>query len=294
MAKKEQTALTKPEEQTALANAYSHDPLAAVMGDEELLTTGTETVGAKLRLPAYVLNTKFTPPGEDVPVPPNVFLNTVSETTAKKLRLQVLTADRGREWSEVDDATGKRETRCKSYDGLMGNLRTPDGGTVERACKGCPDYAWKRVDGRNTRACGDTLRVVAIDLDTADVCVLPLRKTAVKPFDEYYQREFFRKRPGQTPTSPRRDVPFFAFETLVDAQMLREGNFTWAQARFARGELLSRDAIKAGEAGVVDYRDTKRQLVDDAVETAASHDATGFDFGANTGDKFADPNAGMR
>jgi hypothetical protein len=282
MAKKlESDALAKNDSSSTIMS----DPLAVLGLADEIDVTGTEELGASdVRIPAIVFNTNYVPPGSKDPIPKTRFLNTLTEEVKEKLRLQVVIDHKSRAWSEFDEGDGKRITHCRSWDAITGRME--DG--TQRPCAGCPDYNWQRVDGKNTRKCGDVHNLVAIDRDSGEAVMLALRRTAIRPFTEYFQKHFHRKRPHPKRPGARVDMPLFAYETMVELNLERGGGMSWAEPVFERGgEPLSADEIRAGAQACRDFRDVylgQLERVAIAAEERGgtrSTDDTSFEFGAS-------------
>ncbi len=278
------TALAKEEPAGALAFV---DPLAGILAEGDVLdVTGAEELGAgDVRIPVLVFNTKFTPAGQNDPIPPTRFLQTITEDVREKVTLQIVYDHKSRTWSTFDEKLGKRVVHCRSWDVVTGRME--DG--HERPCKGCPDYEWTRdeASGKNVRNCGDVHNLVAIDRETQDVVMMPLRKTAISPFREYFQRHFYRKRPIAGSPPRKVDLPLFARETIATLRMERDGGMAWAMPVFEPGPMLSRDEILFGADTCRDFIAVRlRQLetaaeAADALEAPAGKGDASFDFGAN-------------
>lgn len=289
----------------ASAAELAHDPLAAVLLDGDVIEeTGTEELIGTARIPRYAFNLSTVTDAETgvaKPVLKTVFVQTVSGAVKERLSLQVITVHVSREWKERVD--GKSVRRCSSWDARIGRMENGE----ERPCNGCPDYAWgKDANGKNKRNCGDVQNVVVADLETADVAILAVKKTALKPWRDYYSRHFAKQRSvrttdpktGQTVTR-RVDLPFFSRETIVELRLVTKGSESWAEPVFKVGPLLSREHIVNGAQMVRDYRETflHAASVIDAVAESADDNTPGgdssFDFGEN---RATDANAasGMR
>lgn len=222
-----------------------NDWLGEHLGDLDLDVTGTESMGAEdVRLPTWALNAKS---GKNADtgraVAPDEFWNTVTEKAKPKLHLVVLTNHKSREW-RGDDGSGDLKTFCRSSDGVRGVMA--DG--TERACAKCPDYEWKTdpQTGKRSRRCGDVSNVLAVDRETQEIGMIRVKKTAIKEFQSFYQKHFHKKRiakdkkTGKTTVS---DVPFFVFETIVEADERKSDKFTWYVPKFSIGGLLPLDEI---------------------------------------------------
>jgi hypothetical protein len=238
-------ALVKTEDETKnpLALAVVKDELADIFGDDtSALSTGLEEVDSSDRkFPSYVWNYK----GEDSDgksVDQTNFFNTVTETQKPKLHLAVLGLHKSRAWSAFDGE--KTVTHCRSWDSVTGTKS--DGST--RSCKGCPDYAWsEQSNGKRGRNCGDIQNVYAEDLETGEVVRLRFRKTSLKPWGAYLNKNFLGKR--KVAGGALTDYPLFAFRTEVTLGIEKSGTNRYAVPVFERGEVLAKaDIVRHNES----------------------------------------------
>jgi len=253
------------------------DWLGEEIGDASFDVTGTEEMNAQdVRLPTFALNTKGKNAETGRAVAPDEFFHTVNETSKPRLRLVVLTLHKSRAWRENDDATKKPVIRCRSWDNVTGTMDTD----VERKCKGCPDYEW-RTDPetkKRSRRCGDVYNLVTIDRETGEPAMVRVKKAATKRVKEWYQRYFHKKRPVRTKDAQGRervdfkDLPFFAFETLVEAVMVKGNGFDWAEPVFTLGGRLS-------GAEILQHADLARSFVKEFAERVerSAHAADAID-----------------
>lgn len=266
----------------------ARDAIAEAYGDEVPFdVTGTEEMGAAdVRLATWALNTKGT---DNVVTRPNEFLNTVTEEVKPKLRLAILTNHKTRQWRENVD--NQPVTRCRSWDGVTGEME--DG--KQRQCDGCPDYEWKTDPNtkKRSRRCGDVYNLVAIDRESGEIGVLRVKKAATKKVREFYQRYFHKKRrvtiTDQNTNKPKtvvRDYPFFAFETVVGATMMKGDGFVWAEPTFELGGLLPKDELLA-------YRDLAVSFLEEQNDrlraTVAHADASDVDVDGDVIDTTGGP-----
>lgn len=270
------------------------DPLADILATtDELGVTGTEELGGSaVRLPALVFNTKHVPKGSQDPIPPTRFLNSMTEEVREKVSLQVVYDHKSRSWSHFDEKQAKRVVHCRSWDGITGRVVEGVPGHEpgdERPCANCPDYKWRRVDGKNTRNCGEVHNLVAIDRESGEVVMMPLRRTAIRGWLDFYQKNFYGKRAiSQGPGKPvkRADLPLFAAITIVSLVLRRDGGMAWAEPEFTLGAILSREEILFGAETARGFLETKLAAVGDTAEQAEEQVRDGgadasFDFGAN-------------
>lgn len=282
MAKAKSTALAKDEEPQVLMAAGVEMPsdwLSDVLGDDDIDVTGTEEMSQEdVRLPTWLLNSKKEDKESGRACPDDVFWNSLSEVGKDKLRLVVLTNHKSRMWRE-SDANDELVVRCRSWDNVTGEM---DDGTT-RQCKGCPDYRWQADEkGKRFRRCTDVHNVLAMDRETREIGVLKVKKTALRGWKDYYQQHFHKKRARKLPNGQTRimDVPFFAAETIVEAEKRQGGGYTWYVPKFVFGGALPKDEILGAadfvKAHVSDYLDRASKTEDDADEPEASGGATDY------------------
>lgn len=308
MASKKNEALATAEQTanspaTALARASAAelalDPLAGVLLEGDIVTdTGTEELANDARIPrwAFNLTTLTGDDGKPVEVRKTVFVQTVSGKVVPKLRLQVISDHKSRQWKEQRE--GKGVVLCSSWDNVTGRMPETN---VERPCLGCPDFAWsKNEKGENKRRCGEVHNVFALDLDTLDVAILSVKKTAIRSWKDYYSKYFHKQRGVRGPDGTLRkvDLPFFARETIVELELKTRGAESWAVPVFRAGPVLERAQVLDGHTLARDCRETlfAAAAKSDAVEERAADGGAGdstFDFGEN---REGDANAasGMR
>lgn len=290
------TAITKPD----AAGLALHDPLAGLLGDGfEITETGTEALAGSARIPRYAFNltTVTGDDGKPREVRKTVFVQTVTGVEKAKLRLQVIVDHKSRQWKEQID--GKGVVRCSSWDGVTGSYGEE---RTERACNGCPDYRWGKDDkGKNRRKCGDVHNIVALDLDTLEVVIVAAKKTAIRPWTDFYAKHFQKQRGVRDPKTgllKRVDLPFFARETLVELKLVTRNAESWAEPVFVAGPMVeTRELLQQGLQALSDWKEHQAAIAarGDAIEaTVVEHDGEGggggggagdasFDFGANTG-----------
>lgn len=276
MAKQKTTAIAKSDDTAAAIMAPGAEMpdnwLGDILGDEDLGVTGTEEMGQEdIRLPSWLLNSKKEDKATGRECPSDVFWNTVTEEGKEVLRLQILSVHKSRLWKEEGEG-GRLEVKCASWDGVTGQMS--DDST--RPCAGCPDYKWRTHEGRRVRNCTDVYNLLARDRETQEIGVLKVKKTALKPWKEYFQRYFYRKRQvqrgGKTVVV---DNPLFAAETLVEAEKRTGGQYTWYVPKFTFQGLIPRpeiiDAAEFLKATLDEYLDraAKTHDTDDADEPTA-------------------------
>jgi hypothetical protein len=208
MAKKETATAMATKEEGALA-LVQHDELAGVL-DFEVESDGLEEADASdVKLAAKVFNMKGVD-GRGDPLPPNVFFDTVTETSKRELDLLPFSLHKSKEWREYDEAKGESVIHCRSNDRVTG--RMADG--KERPCEGCPDAQWTTVNGKRNRRCGDIYNLFAIERDTQQPCVIRFKRTSLTVIQGHLNKHHLGKR---IVSGKRGNYPLFSF--LVKATL---------------------------------------------------------------------------
>lgn len=267
------------------------NPLGAAIEGLDLDVTGTEEMDAgDVRLPTWALNTKATNAETGRAVPPDEFLNTVTETSKPKLRLIVLSIHKSRMFRENDTKTQKAVVRCRSWDEVTGIHET----LGERPCKGCPDHEWTTTpEGKRQRNCADVRNVLAIDREDGTVGMIKVKKAAIRGLTDYYQRFFHKKDRRRTATGQTiiRDNPLFAVETIVEPEVQSNAVGTWYVPTWTMGGVLPKEEILDSAAMLKSYLGEKREImqatvageadvvidIPDAIDTTGGPAAASFD-----------------
>ncbi len=230
---------SETEEQTSMVLA-GNDPLADVLGDEDLGITGVEEADASdVRLAKLIWNFKGVNEKTGKAVSPDTLFNTVTEETKDDARVALLVLHKSHEWKEFDEAAQKSERRCSSWDRVTGEMA--DG--TRRSCEGCPDRQWTKnpETGKRTRRCSEVANVVGLDLEDGQPVVLRFRRTAARAWSDFLNKYILGKR---IVNGRRQNMPLFAYPTEVSIKMEKKGNLTWALPVLERGEKpFSRDEI---------------------------------------------------
>ncbi len=282
-------------EQTALATSTS-----SAIGRPDILegldlgVTGLEETDASdFRLASITLNFNGMIAG-DVP-PKSVWVNTVTEETAKEKVVTLLVLHKSRAWTEFVQGEGTKR-RCTSWDSKTGTME--DGTT--RACEGCADAKWRMENGKRTRRCGEIHNIVGIEKGTGELVMIRAKKTGLDPWIAFLNKFFLGKR---VVNGARSNVPLFAFETKLASEMVSGKNGTYAVPTFDvvrddKGEpkVLGADELRFLAETARGVRDLYLDRVREVAESADGHEAgaaddTSFDYGANGGDRFADKGA---
>lgn len=295
------TATTKTDTApTASENAALATPTPSALVGTDVLggldlggTTGLEETDASdFRLASITLN--FSKKiGDDVP-PKSAWVNTVTEEVSKDKTVVLLVLHKSRAWSEFVQGEGTKR-HCSSWDMKTGTM---ENGT-QRPCEGCPDAQWRTENGKRSRRCGEIHNVVALERATGDLVMIRAKKTGLDPWKTFLNKFFLGKR---VVDGKRTNVPLFAFETKLSAETQESKSGTYAVPVFdlvrdanGRPNVLAPEELRyfaETARGVRElYLDRVREVADgdDAHSDAGAAD-TSFEYGANAGDRFADPN----
>lgn len=300
---KDNGALTLPEQPTAAlatTDTTPDDALAGVLADVGVSDDGLTEVGAEdIKLPAKVFNFKGIDPSGD-PIPPNVFYDTITETTARTLDLMLINLHKTNEWREYDEAEGRSKVRCRSFDQVTGVMA--DSGLV-RPCQGCPDAQWTSMetsDGKTkrTRRCGPVYNVFAAELATRQPCVLRFKRTSLPVIQTYLNKHHIGRR---LVAGKRTNWPLFVFHCKASLKMSDDKKY--AIPVLEKLEILSREDIAQGAATVQYVKDVLLGELTKIIETDRSDEAaangggdTSFDpdkFAADEGKDFVDAPGGQ-
>lgn len=298
MAKKDKAEET----QTMLATTSSTGSALATSANAELaaaldgIDVGDGGLGEvdnnDIKIPVLVFNMKGTD-GAGEPIPPNVFFDSIDETTAKSLELVFLDLHKSNEYRIYDEAEGRSKTICRSNDQVMGVMSTPDG-DIDRPCKGCPDAQWtKNEKGKRVRNCGPVYSMIAAKPDGSPA-VMRFKKTSLPVIQQHLNRHHIGKLSG--PGGKRGNVPLFALS--VKASLKMSDDKKYAIPVLEKGRVLTRDEVVAHAESSRFYRQVilpmLEKLADKESDAATpTDDDTSFDFGgeakpAASRDRFAD------
>lgn len=222
------TSIKAAEKSSAIAT--TDDPLEGM----ELETDGLEEVDSgDVSLARLVWNCNSTTP-EGEPIPPNRFLNSVTEEVSTVANLSLLTLHKSREWKEYDVDAGRTDTFCSSWDTVTGTME--DG--TPRPCEGCPDARWAKAGPR----CSEVANVVAVDLDSGQPVRLEFKRTSARPWKSYLNRSVLGRR---FVGGKRTHMPLFAHPTTITLKMAEGAKnpyavpvLTRADDPFCRADIL--------------------------------------------------------
>ena len=294
-AKTTDTASPATSESTALATS-TPSALAGVdlLGGLDLGgTTGLEEVDqSDFRLAGITLNFSALVNGQQYPK--TMWVNTLTEEALAELVLVLLVMHKSRVWSEFVQGEGTKRF-CSSWDTKTGTLAATG---EQRKCEGCPDAAWRNEGSKRVPPkCGEVHNVVALNRANNDLVMLRVKRTAMDPWKAFLNKFFLGKR--ALASGKRDNMPLFVFETKLGSKMETSGGNAWAIPVFdlARGEKGEPKVLPHDE--VLVFAETARgvrELYLDRVREVAEQDDggsdggdTSFEYGANAGDRFADP-----
>jgi hypothetical protein len=208
-----------------LALSVNNDALAGLDGFDQLDIQDDglgELTSEDIKLPLKIWNFKGTD-GNGDPILPNVFFDTVQETTQKTLDVILIKDHKTNEWREYDELAGKSTVRCSSFDQVTGTM--DDG--LERPCAGCPDAKWENVQLDNggmkrKRRCGPVHNVFAVELDGLKPCVIRFRRSSLPVIQAHWSRHHYKQRNVRDPKTGRitkENYPAFTFACRISLKM---------------------------------------------------------------------------
>lgn len=259
------------------------DELAEVGLDTSFDIDGLEEAGAEdMRVPAAVFNFKGVDAATGRSIPPDVFFNTVDETTKGEIDAAFLLLHKTNLFSVFNKAANKNDIICRSFDRVNGTMNTG----LQRPCEGCPDAVWRTEDGKRTRNCGPVYNMFAVDRETQMPFVVRFRRTSLPVIKSYLQKHHIGRRIA---AGKRTNYPLFCFQVGLSLKMSPDGKY--ALPVLTRGEVLSRDEMIA-HSGSAQYLYDNMFKVLTATEDGAvareggESDATSADYTAGTGQDF--------
>jgi hypothetical protein len=139
-----------------------------------------------------------------------------------------------------------------------------------------------------------------MERDTQELVMLRAKKTAMDPWKAFLNKYFLGKR---VVNGARSNIPLFAFETQLSAEMIanKSGNYAvpvFDVVRDEKGEprVLPVEEIQFLAETARGVRELYLDRVREVADASDGHDSatedTSFEFGANGGDRFADASKG--
>lgn len=174
-------------------------------------------------------------------IPPDVFYNTISETTHERVHLTLCLLHKTNLYSKFDKARNKTDIICRSFDRVQGTM---DNGTI-RPCEGCPDAKWYQGTGddgkpKRMKNCSEVYNLMGVDRDTAQPVVVRFKKTALPVIKTYLQKHHLGRRLVK---GKRLNYPLYAFSVTMTAKLAADGA-TYAVPILERGDVLTEDEIR--------------------------------------------------
>lgn len=199
-----------------------------------------ETDQSDYRDAALVLNFK----GKDKngrAIPPDVFYNTLTETTHEKVSAVFCLLHKTNLYSKFDKARNKTDIICRSFDRVTGTMSD---GTI-RPCEGCPDAKWYQGQGddgkpKRMKNCSEVYNVFGVDRDSAQAIVVRYKKTSLPVIKTYLQKHHLGRRLVK---GKRLNYPLYAFGVTMTAKLAADGA-TYAVPILERAEVLSEEEIR--------------------------------------------------
>lgn len=273
-------AAEAPTAGTGLA-LHTSDELAGIVDVGEFDTDGLEEVDSTdLKIALKLNNMKGKGP-DGRAIPPDVFFDTVSETTKTHLRVVPLLLHKTNEWKEFNNATNESEMFCSSRDRVTGTMRKTLGtlteGTV-RPCKECPDHQWRTDPATNKRSrrCGPVHNVVVIDRDDGQPAIVRFKRTGLPAWQTYLSKHFLGRRVVK---GERTNYPLFAFETTIGLEMDDGGKYS--MPTFKRGPVLSAEEIRVHARNAAEFRETIVPDLEKIMDKDKGADSSGGEGGSN-------------
>lgn len=309
MAKAAARTASAPEQTGLATTAPSNDQLAALgeVFDFDLEVTGLEGADADdIKMPALVFNIKGKNEKTGRMRQLDEFMLTDTEETFTQVQCVLVAYTKSNRFTVYNDAEGRNDVICQSYDRVTGTLRKPHPQlktlqeNTERPCATCPDQKWHKDEkGKNKKNCAEVSNVFALlvhgELDAQGrVPVASLgrefmvrfSKTSLAPFEAHLNKHHFKKHP----TIRGRDVPLFAYVVTLTLAVDSGGNY--AVPVLTKGAMVSREtAMTLAEIakGFFEVREEYMRASEKQEEKHAdSIDTEGESSGGARRDEFAD------
>lgn len=245
------------------------------------MSDGLEEIDSSdYKIPALVLNTKATD-SNGRSIPADKFFNTVDETAVDTVDAALCLLHKTNMWSVRDDATGKSEIKCRSFDRIQGTM---DNGTI-RPCEGCPDAKWRTDEktGKRKKNCDTVFNVFAVDRSTNMPFVIRFKKTSTKEIESHLQKHHLGRR---LIAGKRFNYPLYSFAVKISAKMKTKGKDSWAVPVLEKGATLAPDEIEAHAANTTELKKSMRSVLE-RIETQAEARSAVEDTSFDT-DKYGD------
>ncbi len=292
MAKNEKSEAKKEEQQASTSTALAPAAGGALAAALEGVDVGDGGLGevdnTDIKIAAKVWNFKGTDANNE-PILPNVFYDTVQETTAKTLDLTLLDLHKTREWREFDQGEKKSKRRCSAPSVAEDAIGTMEDGST-RPCKGCPDAQWRNVvtdtgKTKRTRNCGPVYNVTAIERGgerAGEPCVLRFKRTSLPVIQGHLQKHHLGKL--ALGGGRRGNVALYALGVRASLKMMGT-DVKYAVPVLEVTGVLSNAEVRAAAESARFYR----EIVLPALDALAEKDQDGG--GSEGGDTSFDPDS---
>ena len=136
-------------------------------------------------------------------VAPDVFFNTVSETTTKEIAAALLFLKKTRKYSTFSEDAGTKLV-CKSLDMQNGQWQDPE---ETRSCETCPFQKWGK--DRKPPACKEVWNFVGVNLATGEPFLVSAKGASIKPVKAFLNTHFIGKLGGGA------HLPLYVYRTRL-------------------------------------------------------------------------------
>lgn len=211
---------TAANDNAALAQARTVDPLAGLDGDALAYDGLGEISSEDLKIPLLTINFKGKLKTGRA-VAPDVYFDTIDEVAHDEVEAVFYALHKTNRWSEFNQETERSDTRCRSYDRVTGTM---DDGT-KRPCLNCPDTKWYTTTDdkgkeKRTRNCNVVYNVYGVYRATGVPFVTRYQKTALPVIQSHMQKHHIGRR--RLPGNKRANMPFYSFAVKLRAQLASE------------------------------------------------------------------------
>jgi len=288
----------------AKATAVASPPAAADSGASALATVtldeldglGVDDVVANddglgqvdaddIKIPVYVLNMKGKgADGRAIPI--DEYYNTVDETSKRSVNAAFLHLHKSHLYSKWNNAEKRTEISCRSYDRVTGTW-VADGHL--RQCKGCPDFEWRRADGKRTRNCGPVYNMFSIDRDDHMPFVIRYKRTSLPVIKQHLQKHHIGRRIAKVRDpktnelkTERLNYPLQVFAVTMEAEISDGKGDAYAVPTLVRGPVLSAEEIASLTESARTLRESVLPILMH-VEKVAAERGEGDDSGGGDG-----------
>jgi hypothetical protein len=169
----------------------------------------------KIRIARRVFNT----PGLDThgnPIPPNVYYDTVLETTATSIEAVLVDTDGTRAWTRYLDAEDRTQVLCASHDKVTGT-RAESGEVI--ACATCPERLWRPMpNGKRGVNCHEVWEVFGVDLKAHTPFIITFKRTSEPAWIAHLNKHHMLKIPASK-GRPARNQPLWSYRVRLSLKL---------------------------------------------------------------------------